>query len=84
MITAVAAYSGLDERSHSMTNIITAEFFAQVVLPNPPGANGNITILEGPTFGPDGNLYLVHPPVSPGQPKVITLGMYCNNSAFLV
>lgn len=52
---------------------INARLFAQVSKLDPPGPLGHVTALEGPAFGPDGDLYMVHPTAPSGQPSVIAL-----------
>ncbi|MEU7305766.1 SMP-30/gluconolactonase/LRE family protein [Streptomyces sp. NPDC007206] len=52
---------------------ITAHLFAQVAPLDPPGPLGHITALEGPAFGTDGKLYMVHSTAPAGQPNVIAL-----------
>ncbi|KAA9163289.1 SMP-30/gluconolactonase/LRE family protein [Amycolatopsis acidicola] len=53
--------------------VIQASIFAKVA-PTYPGSDfGDISLLEGPAFGPDGALYLVSLNASAGQPKVLRL-----------
>ncbi|WP_435225780.1 SMP-30/gluconolactonase/LRE family protein [Streptomyces sp. Tue6028] len=54
---------------------VTAHLYAQVAPLDPPGALGHITSLEGPAFGPDGELYMVHSTAPADQPKVIALDL---------
>lgn len=63
------------DRSTSTAKTITARYFAQVAPLDPPGSLGHITSLEGPTFGPDGELYMVHSTAPADQPKVIALDL---------
>ncbi len=53
--------------------VITARLFAQIAPLDPAGPLGHITALEGPTFGPDGELYLTHPTAPPGGFDVVAL-----------
>lgn len=78
VMTATAADRGPRNASPSGKNgpaTITARLFAQVAPLDPPGANGALTNLEGPAFGPDGDLYMVHPTAPAGRPKVIALNL---------
>jgi lactonase len=53
---------------------IVAQQFAHVAPIDPPGPIGDIgTVLEGPTFGPDGQLYFVRSSAVAGQPKIVAL-----------
>ncbi|MGW4909147.1 SMP-30/gluconolactonase/LRE family protein [Streptomyces sp. NPDC004270] len=52
---------------------ITAHLFAQVAPLDPPGPLGHITALEGPAFGPNGKLYMIHSTAPAGRPSVIAL-----------
>jgi lactonase len=61
--------------SASAGKTITAHHFAQVAPLDPPGSLGHITSLEGPAFGPDGDLYMVHSTAPADQPKVIALDL---------
>jgi lactonase len=55
---------------------IVAHEFARVAPVDPPGPVGDIgTVLEGPSFGPDGELYFVRSSAVAGQPKILTLNV---------
>jgi lactonase len=53
------------------SNVQRAHKLAQVAQLDPPGDFGHVTILESPTFGPDGQLYFVSLSAPAGSPKVL-------------
>jgi lactonase len=55
----------------SKPRVIVAKPVAQVVPPSP----GAVTLLEGPAFGPNGNLYFVNLTAPAGQPKILQLDL---------
>ncbi|MFE5029122.1 SMP-30/gluconolactonase/LRE family protein [Streptomyces sp. NPDC056656] len=59
--------------SHGVQTIVAREF-AKVAPVDPAGPAGDIgTVLEGPAFGPDGELYFVRSSALAGQPKILAL-----------
>ncbi|SFG52756.1 SMP-30/gluconolactonase/LRE family protein [Streptomyces mirabilis] len=77
-VTGAAAEGSGPVRADGSTSpgkTITAHYFAQVAPLDPPGSLGHITSLEGPAFGPDGDLYMVHSTAPADQPKVIALDL---------
>jgi lactonase len=55
---------------------IVAQEFARVAPVDPPGPIGDIgTVLEGPSFGPDGQLYFVRSSAVADQPKIVALNV---------
>lgn len=75
VVTGTTADAGTGGTAASGNGPVTirAKLLTQVAPLDPPGANGPATNLEGPAFGPNGNLYLVHPTAPAGWPKVIAL-----------
>ncbi|WP_328335026.1 SMP-30/gluconolactonase/LRE family protein [Streptomyces sp. NBC_00455] len=53
------------------SRVIRAVQVAQVAPLDPPSAFGHATVLEGPAFGPDGQLYFVDFTAPAGQPKIL-------------
>ncbi len=52
---------------------IVANYFTKIAPLDESGPFGRTAILEGPTFGPDGQLYIAHPSAPAGGSKVVTL-----------
>ncbi|MYW04706.1 SMP-30/gluconolactonase/LRE family protein [Streptomyces sp. SID3343] len=50
---------------------VRATSIAQVAPLDPPTPFGQVTVLEGPAFGPDGRLYFVDLTAPAGQPKIL-------------
>ncbi len=59
----------------SKPRVIVASRLAKVTPLDPAGPFGHVTLLEGPAFGPDGQLYFVDLTAPAGQPKVLKLNV---------
>jgi lactonase len=70
-----ARFTRAERAKHAPATTIVARLFARVAPLDPPGPQGHVTVLEGPAFGPDGELYMVHPTAPAGQAKVIALNV---------
>jgi lactonase len=55
--------------------VIVASRVTKVTPLDPAGPFGHVTLLEGPAFGPDGQLYFVNLTAPAGQPKVLKLNL---------
>ena len=73
-VSRSARFTPTAHAKHAATTIV-ARLFARVAPLDPPGPQGHVTVLEGPAFGPDGELDMVHPTAPAGQAKVIALNV---------
>ncbi len=75
--TAAASTAGQPGPGGGATRprVIVASPVAKVAPLDPPSVFGAVTLLEGPAFGPNGNLYFVNLTAPAGQPKILQLDL---------
>src|ERR1700761_4256244 len=77
--TAASAAEASSSSNSTGGRVIQAQPFAKVVGVDGPSTitpAGASTLLEGPSFGPDGQLYFVDLSAAAGEPKVLELNVH--------